>query len=140
MPLSTGAPGTQSIASRFALSIASGHAEVREAQRLRYKVFIEIIGLDALTNADGIDEDVYDDFCDHLIVRDTLSHSVVGTYRFLISDAARRCGSYYSETEFDLSRLDHLREHSAALIERLERSAVDARKRRWPGLLSSNET
>lgn len=99
--------------SRFALSIASTHEEVREVQRLRYQVFIESAGLEALTNPERLDRDEFDDYCDHLIVRDTNSLKVVGTYRVLSPHAARRIGRYYSEQEFDLSRLDNLRSSMA---------------------------
>jgi putative hemolysin len=95
--------------SKLALSLASTQEEVREVQRLRYKVFIEAMGLSALANAEGLDHDEYDDYCDHLIVRDTRTLKVVGTYRVLSPSAARKIGKYYSESEFDLSRLDNLR-------------------------------
>jgi putative hemolysin len=49
-------------------------------------------------------------FCEHLLVRDTASREVVGTYRVLTPAQARRIGSTYSDTEFDLTRLRHLRE------------------------------
>jgi putative hemolysin len=100
------APATSS---RLALSLASTPEEVREVQRLRYKVFIETGGLTALANADGLDQDEFDSYCDHLIVRDTGTLKVVGTYRVLSSRAAARIGRFYSEQEFDLSRLHHLR-------------------------------
>ncbi|MDY7575761.1 GNAT family N-acetyltransferase [Actimicrobium sp. CCI2.3] len=91
------------------LSVASTEEEVREVQRLRYKVFIETMGLSALENRDGLDRDEFDLCCDHLIVRDTRSLKVVGTYRVMSPQAARKMGQYYSENEFDLSRLDNLR-------------------------------
>ncbi len=91
------------------LSVASTEEEVREVQRLRYKVFIESMGLSALENRDGLDRDEFDLCCDHLIVRDTRSLKVVGTYRVMSPQAARKMGQYYSEKEFDLSRLDNLR-------------------------------
>lgn len=91
------------------LSLASTPEEVREVQRLRYKVFIEAMGLSALANADGLDKDDFDSYCDHLIVRDTKTLKVVGTYRVMGPNAARKMGRFYSEQEFDLSRLDNLR-------------------------------
>ena len=58
----------------------------------------------------GLDIDRFDEFCDHLLVRDHGNSKVVGTYRILPPEQARAAGGYYSETEFDLSRLAHLRE------------------------------
>ncbi|GGC05295.1 hypothetical protein GCM10007205_13120 [Oxalicibacterium flavum] len=96
-------------ASRLTLSMATTPKEVREVQRLRYKVFIEGMGLDALRNPERLDRDAFDDYCDHLIVRDSATLKVVGTYRVLSPEAAQRHGAFYSEQEFDLARLDHLR-------------------------------
>ncbi|MDE2430240.1 MAG: GNAT family N-acetyltransferase, partial [Burkholderiales bacterium] len=95
--------------SKLNLSLATTPEEVKEVQRLRYKVFIETMGLSALSNPDGLDKDEFDAYCDHLIVRDSKTLKVVGTYRILGPNAAREMGRYYSETEFDLSRLQHIR-------------------------------
>ncbi|MFZ6710915.1 GNAT family N-acetyltransferase [Undibacterium sp. TC9W] len=95
--------------SKLNLSLATTAKEVKEVQRLRYKVFIESMGLSALSNPDGLDKDEFDEYCDHLIVRDSKTLKVVGTYRILGPNAARQLGRYYSETEFDLSRLQHIR-------------------------------
>lgn len=95
---------------KLTLSLANTAAEVREVQRLRYKVFIETMGLSALSAPDELDHDEFDDFCDHLIVRDADTLKVVGTYRLLSASAARKIGRFYSEKEFDLSRLNNLRD------------------------------
>lgn len=99
--------------SKLSLSLASTEEEVKEVQRLRYKVFIEAMGLAALANAEGLDRDEFDEHCDHLIVRDTKTLKVVGTYRILGPNAARNLGRFYSETEFDLSRLHNIRDSIA---------------------------
>jgi len=95
---------------KLTLSLASTEEEIREVQRLRYKVFIEAMGLAAMTNEEGLDKDEFDPYCDHLIVRDTRSLKVVGTYRVLSPARARELGRLYSEREFDLSRLEYLRD------------------------------
>jgi putative hemolysin len=96
--------------------------EVREAQALRYHVFAEEMGA-RLSSLKGTparhDADVFDEFCEHLLVR-TLSDDdrpaqVIGTYRVLTPGAARRAGGYYTDTEFDLTRLRPLRERMAEL-------------------------
>ncbi len=102
-----------SSSSKFVLSLASTPEEVREVQRLRYQVFIEAMGLSTLVNADRLDRDEFDAYCDHLIVRDAHSLKVVGTYRILGPHAARRMGRLYAEQEFELSRLNHLRSSMA---------------------------
>lgn len=105
-------PDPKKNAGNLVLSVANTLEEVREAQRLRYRVFIAARELQPML-IDDIDEDEFDGFCDHLTVRDKLTNEVVGTYRFLSPKSAQRCGRYYSETEFDISRLHHLRERMA---------------------------
>jgi putative hemolysin len=94
---------------KLVLSMASTPEELREVQRLRYKVFIETMGLSSLVREDGLDCDEFDEHCDHLIVRDANTLKVVGTYRLLSASRARKIGRVYSEGEFDLGRLNNLR-------------------------------
>ena len=102
-------------AGRYHVSLAVDDAEIREAQRLRYRVFADEMGARLSSVLPGHDIDLYDPFCDHLLVRDLTSGEVVGTYRILPPEAARRVGSYYSEQEFDLTRLTFLRPRMAEL-------------------------
>ncbi|MFT4171265.1 MAG: GNAT family N-acyltransferase [Rhodocyclaceae bacterium] len=104
------------------VDIASSPCDILEAQKLRYRVFAEEMGARLPNNADGIDRDHFDPYCKHLIVRDDDCGRVVGTYRILTPENARRIGGYYSETEFDLTRLQHLR---PGLVE-VGRSCIDA--------------
>lgn len=94
---------------RFAVEMARSASDVRAAQRLRYLVFAEEMGARLDTPVAGIDADRFDPFCEHLVVREERDGEVVGTYRILSPEAAQRAGGYYSEQEFDLSRLDDLR-------------------------------
>jgi putative hemolysin len=91
------------------VALARSEDEVREAQRLRYKVFVEEMGARLECRVPGHDIDVFDPYCEHLIVREGDGNRIVGTYRILSPDAARRVGSYYSEGEFYLTRLHNLR-------------------------------
>ncbi|MCW2310992.1 GNAT family N-acetyltransferase [Rhodoferax antarcticus] len=89
--------------------------EVRQAQRLRYQVFAEEMGARLSTTVPGHDVDLFDNYCEHLLVRDVASQEVVGTYRVLTPAQAKRVGSTYSDTEFDLVRLRPLRERMVEL-------------------------
>jgi len=89
--------------------------EVRQAQRLRYAVFAGEMGARLDTWVPGHDVDLFDDYCEHLLVRDEATGEVVGTYRVLTPAQAQRVGSTYSDTEFDLTRLRHLRERMVEL-------------------------
>ena len=97
-------------AKRPSLSVgfAHGQSEILDAQRLRYRVFAGEMGANLPSRIPGVDHDIYDPYCEHLVVRDTDSGEVVGTYRILSPAKARQVG-YYSENEFDLTRLQHLR-------------------------------
>ena len=99
----------------LAVSWAKHIDEVRQAQRLRFRVFAEEMGARLDTTLPGHDVDLFDNYCEHLLVRDQLSREVVGTYRILTPAQARRVGSTYSDIEFDLTRLRSLREHMVEL-------------------------
>lgn len=83
--------------------------EVRQAQKLRHDVFAGEMGARLPMTVPGHDIDLFDDFCEHLLVRDVASGEVIGTYRVLTPAQAKRVGSFYSDTEFDLTRLRSLR-------------------------------
>jgi len=93
----------------FQIQWASSPHEVKEAQRLRYKVFAEEMGANLSKNVEGLDIDEFDAYCDHLLIRDQDTLKVVGTYRVLPPHKALEIGRLYSDSEFDLTRLDHLR-------------------------------
>ncbi len=93
----------------FQIEWATGAGEIKEAQRLRYKVFAEEMGANLPKNIEGLDIDEFDSYCDHLLIRDQDTLKVVGTYRVLPPHMAQKIGRLYSDSEFDLSRLDHLR-------------------------------
>ena len=106
--------------------------EVREAQRLRYQVFAGEMGARLDTWLPGHDVDVFDNYCEHLLVRDGDTGAVIGTYRALTPAQALRVGSTYSDTEFDLTRLRGLRER---MVE-LGRSCVHADHRQGGVILA----
>ena len=89
--------------------------EVREAQKLRFDVFGTEMGARLSGKVPGHDMDLFDDYCEHLLVRDSASGLVIGTYRVLTPAQAKRAGSTYSDTEFDLTRLRGLRNRMVEL-------------------------
>ena len=99
---------------RLSVALAGDPATIEDAQRLRFKVFAEELGA-SLNGAEGLDVDEFDAYCDHLVVRDEETLRVVGTYRVLPPHQARHLGRLYSDSEFDLRRLDHLRPTMAEL-------------------------
>jgi len=89
--------------------------EVREAQRLRFDIFAGEMGARLATSVPGHDVDLFDDYCEHLLVREQHSGKVIGTYRVLTPVQAKRIGSTYSDMEFDLTRLRMLRSRMVEL-------------------------
>lgn len=108
IPVPTRAPGLQV---RWARHLD----EVRAAQRLRHAVFVDEMGARIRTPLPGHDIDLFDDHCEHLLVTLAGSDEVIGTYRVLTPVQARRVGSTYSDTEFDLTRLRGVRERMVEL-------------------------
>jgi putative hemolysin len=97
---------------RYSLLVTRDGEAVRAAQRLRHDVFAIEQGARLAPGAaadEGRDEDAFDAFCDHIMVRDDTDGAIVGTYRMLSPDGALAAGGLYSDTEFDLSALDDLR-------------------------------
>jgi putative hemolysin len=98
-------------AGNLGLRLAESPAEVAAAQALRYRVFYEEMGAraDPATAASRLDADEFDTVADHLLVLDhDLGHgpeAVVGTYRLIRRDGARRLGRFYSEGEYDVRLL-----------------------------------
>lgn len=97
------------------VSWARHQDEVRQAQRLRFQVFAGEMGARLDTWIEGHDVDLFDDYCEHLLVREEQTGEVIGTYRVLTPAQALRAGSTYSDTEFDLTRLRGLRERMVEL-------------------------
>jgi putative hemolysin len=100
---------------KITVSWAQHADEVREAQRLRYAVFATEMGARLDTVLPGHDIDLFDNYCEHLLVRDASTLEVVGTYRVLTPAQAKRVGSTYSDTEFDLTRLRSIRSRMVEL-------------------------
>lgn len=99
-------------AAALTLRLARDARDLRAAQRLRYEVFVAELGARGpmIDHANRLEVDAFDPYFDHLLLIDqrrdpaTLS-DVVGVYRLLPPEALAAAGRYYSEGEFDLSRL-----------------------------------
>lgn len=98
------------------VKLATSAGEVRRAQALRYRVFYEEMSAvaDFRTQQIRRDTDRFDLICDHLLVRDHADFSrpwlraqpkIVGAYRLLRQDVARRHGGFYTSSEYDLAPL-----------------------------------
>lgn len=93
---------------RLFVELATSEREVREAQALRYRVFGEELGAKLKEGTSGLDIDEFDDYCQHLLVRDAKTAQVVGCTRILTDENAARLGRFYSADEFDLGPIPSL--------------------------------
>jgi putative hemolysin len=111
--------------------LAQTAAEVRQAQRLRYRVFYQEGA--AIPNPARLfvrrDIDGYDAICDHLLVLDHAARdgalnrpAAVGTYRLLRQPLAEEYGGFYTAGEFDISSL--IERHNNLQFLELGRSCV----------------
>ncbi len=124
LPTSDGQVETGQAAQKAQLNVfwAQHLDEVRAAQRLRHDIFAGEMGASLNSALDGHDLDRFDDFCEHLLVRDESTGQTVGTYRLLTPVQAQRAGGLYTETEFDIRALESQR---PSMVE-LGRSCVHA--------------
>ena len=124
---------TQSLGRSGSLEVrlAQAPVEVRQAQKLRYRVFYEEGS--ATPNPAQLlsrrDFDTYDAICDHLLVIDHASRergapAVVGTYRLLRQSLAENYGGFYTAGEFEIGPL--IARHRELKFLELGRSCVMA--------------
>lgn len=90
---------------------ANSESQIRAAQRLRYKVFVEEMGAtpSAQDANDRLERDSFDPFFDHLCLIDQSiedpMENVVAVYRVMRGDVALANDGFYSATEYDLAPL-----------------------------------
>ncbi len=114
-------------------SLRVGFAEtaddIAEAQRLRYQVFAHELGAAIGNRNTQSDSDHFDPHCTHMIVREDRG-PIVAYSRILTDDAARRCGGFYSENEFDLAPIRALN----GRVMEVGRTCVHVDYRRGPAI------
>lgn len=113
--------------------LAQTQQEIEAAQRLRYRIFYEEMGAQHLDSIPSLrerrDSDAFDAFCDHLIVKDhERNQEVIGTYRLIRREVARRQGGFYSASEYNINIL----EQQPSEILEVGRSCVDIGYRTRP--------
>jgi len=97
----------QQKASRFTTAIANTQQEVEKCLQLRYEVFANELGASLNMHA-SLDKDRFDEYSRHLMVIDNTSRQVVATTRLLVDTDIIHTGCFYSETEFEISRIINL--------------------------------
>lgn len=126
--------------------LTTNEKDIRAAQALRYKIFVEEMGaiLSPSAMALELDFDAYDKYCEHFILLDTsilggTNEQIIGTYRILRQQVADQHDGFYSQNEFDINALT--KKHSDKRFVELGRSCVlkEYRTRRsvellWQGI------
>jgi putative hemolysin len=104
----------------FEVRLTRTKEERRQVRALRYRVFVEEEGASATEEQKNLREeyDSYDRFAEYLGVFH--EGRVVGTYRIINRDAAEKMGGFYTETEFDISKI----KKSGANIVEMSRACV----------------
>lgn len=92
--------------------LTTNERDIRAAQSLRYKIFVDEMGatLSPSAMALELDFDAYDKYCEHFVLLDTnivggTSEQIIGTYRILRQQVADRHNGFYSQNEFDIAEL-----------------------------------
>lgn len=118
----------------FTVRMARSDAELDACLRLRYEIFYEEYGAKPSPEAlaSRCDRDAFDDVADHLIVEDERiadpAQRIVGTYRMIRYEMARKLGHFYSHGEFNIDCLTRL----GPQVVELGRSCVHADFRTRP--------
>lgn len=111
-----GLPMTLGRIGSLEVRLAQTAKDVKQAQKLRYRVFYEEMAAipNTLSLVSRRDRDEYDTLCDHLLVIDHAAAAdvagkpggqVVGTYRLLRQEIAERHGGFYSAAEYAVEPL-----------------------------------
>ncbi len=124
---------------RYSVRLAKNRMEIESALRLRFNVFNVELGEGLEESYDTkMDEDKYDQFCDHLIVLENKTNHVIGTYRVQDNESAEKGEGFYTANEF---RIESLPESILSDAFELGRACIDKNHRNgrvlfllWRGL------
>jgi len=83
--------------------ITQDPADIQQAYQLRHRVFSQAFNAQLNAQEPGMDKDLFDDACHHLIVKDADSNRIVAYSRIITSDIAQQHHGFYTASEFDLS-------------------------------------
>ena len=122
----------------YEVRLARNKEERRQVRALRYDVFVEEEGASATPEQQELREewDDFDRYADYLIVLH--AGRVVGTYRIINRAAAEKMGSFYTESEFNISKIKRARgniaEMSRACVAPEYRENALVMRMLWAGL------
>ena len=122
----------------YEVRMARNREERKQVRQLRYDVFVEEEGAAATEEQHALREeyDSYDRHADYMVVLH--AGRIVGTYRIISRNAAEKMGGFYTENEFDISKIKKARgniaEMSRACVAREYRENALVMRMLWAGL------
>lgn len=122
----------------FEVRLTRNKEERRQVRALRYTVFVEEEGASATEEQKNLREeyDSYDRFADYMAVFH--NGKIVGTYRIIDRAAAEKMGGFYTEGEFNISKIKKLNgnivEMSRACVAPEYRDNALVMRMLWAGL------
>lgn len=93
---------------RLSVELATTIDDVRASQALRYRVFGSEMGAAVKGASNQLDQDHFDDYCQHLLVKEAESGRIIASTRLLLGEQASKAGSFYSASEFEMDALNSL--------------------------------
>ena len=122
----------------YEVRLTRNKEERKQVRQLRYAVFVQEEGASATEEQRALGEeyDAYDRYAEYMAVFH--QGRVVGTYRIIDRNAAEKMGGFYTENEFNISKIKKYRGN----IAEMSRACVDAAYREnalvmrmlWAGL------
>lgn len=110
---------------KYLLKLAKTPEEKQAGYLLRYRVYsneFHFAGEASKGEEENIkDCDLFDEFCDHLLIIDETNNRCAGTFRFLPGSRLPKDGGFYSEQWFHIG---HLSEQRGEILE-LGRACID---------------
>lgn len=122
----------------FEVRLTRNKEERKQVRQLRYAVFVEEEGASATEEQRALGEeyDAYDRFAEYMAVFH--NGRVVGTYRLIDRNAAEKMGGFYTENEYNISKIKKYRgniaEMSRACVEKSYRENALVMRMLWAGL------
>ena len=122
----------------FEVRLTRNKEERKQVRQLRYQVFCLEEGASATEEQRALGEeyDAYDRFAEYMAVFH--QGRVVGTYRIIDRNAAEKMGGFYTETEYNLSKIKkypgNIAEMSRACVDPAYRENALVMRLLWAGL------
>jgi len=122
----------------FEVRLTHTKEERRMVRALRYDVFVEEEGATPTAEQKELHEefDEFDKYAEYMAVFH--NGKIVGTYRIIDKKAADKMGGFYTETEFNISKIkkasDNIAEMSRACVAREYRENALVMRMLWAGL------